>query len=255
MESRGRSRPVQQKLPFRMHGGRRKHGKRPRSPRQRSAPHRARPSHAKNHPVHVTLRGARRLPSLRKQTVFLAIRRALAKTWREWFRVVQFSVQTNHIHMIVEGHDRAALSRGMRGLTIRLARNINGSAGRRGNVFSDRYHARALKSPHEVRSCLVYVLLNVRKHLRRPAAVDPASSGFWFHGWKVPPASEPPGWRSDEPIPRSLCDQSYVVSVPRRVNRSMRARLAPNSAKSALRDGIAKSAKSKPGATVQPQSA
>jgi len=164
-------------------------------------PHRARPTHAKSQPVHVTMRGERCLPSLRKQIVFLAIRRALAKTWREWFRVVHFSVQMDHIHMIVEADDKLALSRGMRGLSIRLARNINRVAGRKGNVFADRYHARALGTPREVRHCLVYVLLNFRKHLRRPASVDPASSGFWFQGWKSRQLAEPPGWSPDEPIP------------------------------------------------------
>jgi REP element-mobilizing transposase RayT len=133
--------------------------------------------------------------------VFVAIRRALAKTWREWFRVVHFSVQVDHIHIIVEADDSLALSRGMAGLSIRLARKINHVAGRKGKVFADRYHARALASPREVRRCLVYVLLNYRKHLGRSAAVDPASSGFWFYGWKSAPSTAPPGWEPDEPIP------------------------------------------------------
>jgi REP element-mobilizing transposase RayT len=175
---------AQQELPFRMHGGRRERALKGKTRPRRAMPHRARPTHAKSQPVHVTMRGARRLPSLRKQIVFLAIRRALARTWREWFRVVHFSVQMDHIHMIVEANDKLALSSGMRGLSIRLARNINRVAGRKGNVFADRYHARALGTPLEVRHCLIYVLLNFRKHLRRPAAVDPASSGFWFQGWK-----------------------------------------------------------------------
>ena len=147
------------------------------------------------------MRGALRLPSLRKQTVFLAIRRALAKTAREWFRVVHFSVQTDHIHLIVEGDDKVSLSRGMAGLSIRLARAINHIAGRKGNVFSGRYHARHLSSPREVRHAFVYVLLNFRKHLDRAPGVDPASSGFWFQGWKAPSSAEPPGWDSDEPVP------------------------------------------------------
>jgi putative transposase len=197
---RQRRRPIQQELPFRTHGGRRER-KRELRVGKRRVPHRARPKHDENHPVHVTMRAGRLLPSLRKQMVFVAIRRALAKTSREWFRVVQFSVQTDHIHMIVETVDTIALSRGMRGVSIRLARRINRAAGRKGNVFGDRYHARALGTPREVRHCFVYVLLNFRKHLGRAAAVDPASSGFWFHGWKTPPATAPPSWESDEVVP------------------------------------------------------
>jgi REP element-mobilizing transposase RayT len=145
MTSRRHRRALQQALPFRTHGGRCERPARPRPGVRRGAPHRARPAHDSHHPVHVTMRGRRRLPSLRSQTVFLGIRRALAKTPREWFRVVHFSVQTDHIHLIVEADDRVALSRGMAGLSIRLARAINRVAGRSGNVFTDRYRARFLR--------------------------------------------------------------------------------------------------------------
>jgi putative transposase len=201
MKAPKQRRPIQQELRFRTHGGRRERAPTAIVHQRRGAPHRARPLHDKSRPVHVTMRRARRLPSLRKQTLFLAIRRALPKTAREWFRVVHFSVQADHIHMVVEGDDKVSLSRGLAGLSIRLARAINRVAGRRGQVFSERYHARALGSPREVRHCLVYVLLNFRKHLNRPAGVDPASSGFWFHGWKARASGRPPGWDDDEPVP------------------------------------------------------
>jgi REP element-mobilizing transposase RayT len=166
-----------------------------------NVPHRARPEHDGRQPAHVTLRAARRLPSLRKQSIYFELRRALAKTWREWFRVVQFSVQTDHVHLIVEASDKVALSRGIAGLSIRVARAINRVLFRKGNVFSDRYHARALRTPREVRHALVYVLLNFRKHLDRPPSVDPASSGFWFNGWNLPTRSEPPGFMPTDEIP------------------------------------------------------
>jgi putative transposase len=149
----------------------------------------------------VTLRAARRLPTLRKQTIFAALRRALSHTWREWFRVAHFSVQTDHVHLIVEATDKVALSRGMAGVSIRLARAVNRVIHRKGNVLQDRYHSRALATPREVRHGLVYVLLNVRKHLGRPPGIDPASSGFWFDGWKRPSRSRPPGLLLDDAVP------------------------------------------------------
>jgi hypothetical protein len=114
---------------------------------------------------------------------------------------VQFSVQTDHVHLIAEADDKVALSRGMSGLSIRLAHAINRVLIRKGQVFIDRYHARALSTPREVRHALVYVLLNFRKHLDRAPGVDPVSSGFWFEGWKVPPRAEPPNFLSKDDIP------------------------------------------------------
>jgi REP-associated tyrosine transposase len=164
-----------------------------------------RPAHNERHPVHVTLRVGGRLPSLREQVLFLGLRHAIAKASRSAFRVVHYSVQADHVHLIVEASDKAALSRGMAGLEIRLARSLNGNLGRRGRVFGDRYHARALRTPRETRNAIVYVLMNFKKHVRAVDDVDVCSSGYWFDGWKFRPnMRDPPGWEEGEGVPVRL---------------------------------------------------
>jgi putative transposase len=81
-------------------------------------------------------------------------------------QVVHFSVQGNHLHLIVEAEGRDALSRSMKGLAVRVAVGLNRLAGRHGAVFADRYHARALATPREVANTLRYVFENYRKHSR-----------------------------------------------------------------------------------------
>jgi REP element-mobilizing transposase RayT len=135
--------------------------------------------------VHVTLRAMRRLPSLRRQLVFAELRRAFTPCSNEQFRVVHFSVQVDHVHLVVEANSKVALSRGASGLSIRLARALNRVLGRRGCVWGDRYHARALSTPREVRHALVYVLMNWRKHLGGVRGLDPCASGYWFDGWRT----------------------------------------------------------------------
>jgi hypothetical protein len=108
----------------------------------------------------------------------------LTQRARDDFRIVHFSVQTDHVHLIVEAEGKKALSRGMRGLAIRVARSLNRALGRRGSVGSDRYHARALHTPTMVRNVLVYVLANAAKHLRVVAGLDPCSSAPWFDGYR-----------------------------------------------------------------------
>jgi hypothetical protein len=151
--------------------------------------HASRPEHDRRHPLLVTLRAASGVSSLRSSVVFPSLRSALARSTRAGFRVLHFSAQRDHLHLIVEADSALARSRGLQGLAIRCARAINRSAGRRGRLWSDRFHARALATPLEVRRGLVYVLLNYRKHLRAPAGVDPFSSGPWFDGWRKPPAT------------------------------------------------------------------
>ena len=115
--------------------------------------------------------------------VFAFVQRAIAASHKAAFRVVHFSVQTDHIHLIAEGDEVNALVRGLQGLAVRCAKAINRATHRRGSVWSSRYHARALRTPTETRRGIAYVLLNFRKHLRAATGVDPRSSGPWFSGW------------------------------------------------------------------------
>jgi putative transposase len=151
-----------------------------------SPSHRPRPPHTGRWPVHVTLRACEAIPSLRSMRVFSSLRDSLSASHKSAFRVVQFSVQSDHIHLVVEGDAPIALVRGVQGLGGRCAKAVNRAAGRRGRVWSSRYDARALRTPTETRRGLVYVLLNFRKHLRAQPGVDPRSSGPWFGGWRTP---------------------------------------------------------------------
>lgn len=140
----------------------------------------------KSRPVHVTLRAKREAAFFRREAVFPRLRDALRRASRAEFRVVHFSVQGNHVHLLVEAGDARVLRRGMQALTTRLARVVNDTLGRRGRVWADRYHRHDLGGPAEVRRALVYVLQNGRKHGVVPRhALDPMSSARWVAGWNA----------------------------------------------------------------------
>jgi REP element-mobilizing transposase RayT len=131
---------------------------------------------------------------------------------REDCRIVHFSIQNNHVHLIVEAESRTALAKGMQGFQIAAAKLLNSEFTKRtgvrrtGTVFTDRYHARALETPREVRNAIAYVLNHWRRRNEHRAdvaktwRVDPYSSALSFDGWKeiehgrfvdVPPTYEP----------------------------------------------------------------
>lgn len=180
----------QTEMQFHTWGGKRAGaGRKPRVPGARPhVPHRAREAHKAAHPVHVTLRARAGLPPFRESGIFDEMRAALRDASRspavgEAFRVVQFSVQRDHVHLIVEAHDREMLSRGLRGLVTRLARAVNRALSIRGKVWGDRYHARELTTPRAVRNAIVYVLMNAKKHGHALRGADPCSSASWFDGF------------------------------------------------------------------------
>src|SRR5262249_34176746 len=121
------------------------------------------------------------------------------------FRLCEFSVLGNHIHLLVEANDKRALARGMQGLCIRIARALNRMMSRKGAVFADRYHAHILKTPKEVRRARRYLAANAREHgLAQHAFGDPYCS----FALASPPVAKPEswllreGWRRGRPLRR-----------------------------------------------------
>lgn len=179
------------------HGGaRRGAGRKRRLGRRPNVPHRAREAHEPSLPVLVTLRAVRQIPSLRQPLVLNVVREAILRQQQRrgtGFRVPHFSIQHDHVHMIVEADEDRALRLGLRGFIISLARQVNRVLRRNGRLWADRYHSRELGSPTETFNALVYVLNNDLKHGCRgadPAAgiamVDPYSSAAVFKGWSCP---------------------------------------------------------------------
>jgi len=116
-------------------------------------------------PVHVTVRMREEVCGLRSGDCFRVLRRAfLAGSARSGFRVIHFSVQSNHVHFVVEAEGTKELSRGMQGLNIRMAKALNRLMKRRGKVLADRYHAVILKTPAQTKNAVHYVLNNRRHH-------------------------------------------------------------------------------------------
>jgi REP element-mobilizing transposase RayT len=136
-------------------------------------------------PVLITTKIVGGLPNLRRESSLTGLRTALAAgADRFGFRLVEYSIQTNHLHFLAEAEDARAVARGMQGLLVRVAKALNKLWGRSGTVLADRYHARILRTPREVRHALVYVLQNARKHGARITGIDACSSGPWFGGWR-----------------------------------------------------------------------
>jgi REP element-mobilizing transposase RayT len=152
----------------------------------------------------------RGLPAFRSQRIHAAFEHAVRDTNEklEDFGIVEFSIQDDHVHAIVEAQDKESFTRGMRSFVVRAVRRVNAALGRaRGRLWGDRYHRRDLTSPKQVRRALVYVLANYKKHYRVTNGmprIDPYSSAPWFEGWVA--HRKPP----DEPRPVNLA-RTYLL--------------------------------------------
>jgi len=188
--------PKQAELPFRNgHGGaRRGAGRKPNGERA-GVPHTPRPPLPQRFPVHVTIKLRSGLPKLRQLrerklllAIFAAAKQRAGRSGKH-FRLTHFAILNDHLHLLAEAEDHIALARAMQGLLIRVAMGLNKLWQRRGAVFADRYHSRALTTPRAVRNALCYVLANGKKHAAEgravivPQAIDLFSSAPWFDGF------------------------------------------------------------------------
>ncbi|MDB4946337.1 MAG: hypothetical protein JWP97_5871 [Labilithrix sp.] len=188
-------------LPVRnTHGGARKNaGRKPLPVGQRKTAHRALARLSPHTPVHITLRGARGLASFRSEMMARAIGGVIRtmKSARNDLRIIEFSIQSNHLHLIVEADDEWALSSAFRGFQTRVSKRLNHHVlRRRGPVLGDRYHREDLTSRRQARHALVYVLQNAHHHgVVKPGMQDPLSSAPWserfIHRPLLPPETSP----------------------------------------------------------------
>ena len=184
--------------------------------------HTRRPFLDRRHPVHISTKIVPGLASLRGRKLWAAVRRGFAfgclfhdGAKRARFRIVHFSVQGRHIHLICEADSRRWLSRGIQGFKIRVGKAVNKACGgRTGRVFADRYHERIVTSPTQCRHTLAYVLNNARHHAYEEQAtyprdqVDPCSSALAFDGWSI---ERPRAWAL---APPTDTDELPAVAEP-----------------------------------------
>jgi len=167
----------QLELPLPKRGGSRKGAGRPAKGPRALVSHAARPRFGRPTPVHVSVRIVERVWNLRSKRCFAVISAAFAAArGRFGLRIIEFAILGNHLHLIVEADSSEALSRGMQGLGVRIAKNLNRLMRSRGPVFSDHYHASTLDTPTRLVNAIAYVLGNAAHHYGTASGPDPFSS-------------------------------------------------------------------------------
>ncbi len=107
--------------------------------------HAKRPVFASERVLHVTLRVERAIGKLRTRACYRAIREAAVTVLpHEDCRIVQLSIQSTHVHLLVEAEHSQALSRGMQAFQISAAKHINAAVSGAGSWWERRLARRAV---------------------------------------------------------------------------------------------------------------
>jgi REP element-mobilizing transposase RayT len=136
-------------------GGRRLNSGRKRI-KSKGVAHRIREKISARTPMHINFKYRTQVRN--KQTLRL-LKKAILNSRKHGLRILHFSFQTNHVHLIIEADTNAILTKGMRSLTVTMAKGLS-----KGRVQIERYHLHVLRTLREARNAITYVLFNQQKH-------------------------------------------------------------------------------------------
>lgn len=143
------------------HGGARPGAGRKRL-RSKGVSHREREWISNRTPMHINFKYR---VKIKYKVCLRLLKRAIVNARGHGLRVRHFSLQHNHIHLIVEADNNAILEIGMRSLTVTFAKGL-----RMGKVQLERYHLHVLRGLREARNAVMYVLFNKQKHEKRSSS-------------------------------------------------------------------------------------
>ena len=150
-------------------------------------------------PSHVTLKFVDGVPNLRDERFLKEFTRALEISRGKGLAVSQFSIESNHIHLIVEVEDNESLTRGLLSLQGCVIWGLRRIFSYFGAVFAGRFHLHAIASPREMKHAIMYVIFNHAKHCGVPRFADVFSSAFAFKELRefVKAVRPPPRWQHE----------------------------------------------------------
>lgn len=145
------------------HGGRRQNSGRKRI-HSKGVSHRTRELVTPKTPLHINFKYK---AYMRNKYCLKLLKRAILNARKLGLRVNHFSLQYDHVHLIVEADSNAILESGMRSITVTIAKGM-----KMGKVQLERYHLHVLRTLRETRNAVLYVLFNRQKHEKGNSKID-----------------------------------------------------------------------------------
>lgn len=138
--------------------------------------HIARPKLKKPSSLHLTIKVRSNKADIQSKKILKALHHAIMRARFKKLKVIHYTLEYNHIHLLVECNDNRILQQGMQALGISLSKAINKIKRLKGGVYKHRYHFRQISNPRQLKNVLHYIFHNGIKHRRASSLLDPYNS-------------------------------------------------------------------------------
>jgi REP element-mobilizing transposase RayT len=140
--------------------------------------HSVRPKFNKPRSLHLTLKVRSNKADIQSKKILKALHHAIRRARLKNLKIIHYSLEYNHVHLLVEASSHQVLHSGMQALGISLSKAINKIKKQAGTVYKHRYHFRRISSPKDYRNVLRYILGNGIKHGNSQSIINPYNSAL-----------------------------------------------------------------------------
>lgn len=126
--------------------------------------------------LHLTIKVRENKAGIKNKSVLKILHQAIKRARLKNLKVIHYTLEYNHIHLLVEAYGHKNLHQGMQSFGISLAKQINRLKSLKGAVYKHRYHLRKLSSARELKNVLHYIFNNGIHHSRTSSLLDPYNS-------------------------------------------------------------------------------
>ena len=138
--------------------------------------HRARPEILRTTSLHLTVKILKEKSRLRTKPLLQILKRAIQKARAQGLRIHHYTLEHDHVHLIVEAQNNLELGKGMQAFGVCFAKGINKFKAFKGTAYKHRYHLRKINSARDLKTVMRYVFNNSKKHRNSLTMVHPFNS-------------------------------------------------------------------------------
>lgn len=126
--------------------------------------------------LHFTIKVRENKADIKNKRLLKILHHAIKRARLKKLKVLHYSLEYNHVHLLVEARDNQIIHQGMQAFGISFAKAINKIKFLKGRVYKNRYHFRKITSLRDYKNVLLYIFRNGIKHKRTQSLFDPYNS-------------------------------------------------------------------------------
>ncbi|MGZ3787001.1 MAG: transposase [Bacteriovorax sp.] len=138
--------------------------------------HTSRPFLKKPSSLHLTVKIKKNKAEMKNKSVFSLLKRAILNARRQGLKVIHYSLEYDHVHLLIEAENNHILGKGMQAFGGTFSKAINRMRKLKGGVYKHRYHFRKISSARELKNVMNYIFTNGLKHKTAKNIVNPYNS-------------------------------------------------------------------------------